>query len=70
MFTLSRTDYDLQSQNVTWTLNLNVQSNSVQVTCNFPIAELLANAAKGGRTDWNTQDCRDIASTVVGQTVN
>jgi hypothetical protein len=70
MFSLIRTDYDLQSQHVTCTLNLSVQSNAVQITCTFPISELLANAAKDNRADWNTQDCRDLATTAVGQVVN
>jgi hypothetical protein len=67
---LKKTELDVKTQTVSITVNIIVQNQVFEVICVAPTTDLLSLAQADGRSDWNTQDCADIASTEIGMTVN
>lgn len=66
---LSSTTLDIANQTVSMAVVLEVQSSNFEVRCVETTATLLQIAQSNGRSDWNTSDCAQAATVLIGQFV-
>ena len=66
---LMTTTLDLERQTVMMTVALQVQGSSHLIPCVATVAALMDRATTDSRPDWNTDDCAEEASALLGMSV-
>lgn len=66
MAILTTTTLDVQASTVAASVLIIVQTSAINTTVNMTEAELLAQAATQGRTDWDTSDVCALCAAAIG----
>jgi hypothetical protein len=69
MATLIETVLNLKKQEVMMRVKILVQGNEHIISCVTAESALAALASQDSRPDWNSTDCAQVASTLIGQDV-